>query len=414
MLEEESDSIPSVKRINLKVKNRPNNMLGPNSYDIYIGRDLTDIFLDDMESQKLKKFTILTDENVADAGHLENEIKALESINAEVIPLIMPPGEKFKTGKQYLDLANKLAEDPRIERSSILIALGGGVVGDMGGFLAATVKRGLKAYFQKPTSTVSQSDSSVGGKTGVDTESGVKNALGVFIQPNGVYIDVNTLRTTRNSDWLYKAAYHSGLAEIVKYAFSFNPRAVRYLERNVDGLKNMDLDVVAKALAYSVKIKRDIVQQDIGEQGIRAICNLGHTFGHAFETVANEVLAERDEIFPHGYAVSVGTVYAAALSMLNPHTGFTHDDFLRECTLLQKLDLPISLPVSMFDIPLERYLKEMSKDKKVEAGNIKFVLQDDVGKMHKVSDGPYGGNYKMGTGREIPIEHLEEAFTYVR
>jgi 3-dehydroquinate synthase len=305
-----------------------------------------------------KKSLIISDNNVYTlyGKPLEN---ALDSINSSHAHSIFPAGEESKT---LITMANHYhnAVKAGLDRRSIIIALGGGVPGDIAGFVAATYMRGID-FIQVPTSLLAMVDSSVGGKTGVDLPEG-KNLVGAFWQPKLVLIDPETLNT------LPEKEIKCGLAEIVKYAVIMDKDFFKLLEENIAGLNSLDLELYTKIIAHCCKLKAEVVAQDEREGGLRAILNYGHTFGHAIEAVADFQIG-------HGEGVAIGMSMAADLAV---KLGMLDEsDSKRQEALMEKLGLPYKL--NAYD-PQEIF-RAMSKDKKVESGSLRLVLPNRIGEV---------------------------------
>jgi 3-dehydroquinate synthase len=273
--------------------------------------------------------------------------------------VILPDGESFKT----LDTLNLIFDallEMRHNRTTTLIALGGGVIGDMTGFAAASYQRGVD-FIQIPTTLLSQVDSSVGGKTGVNHPRG-KNMIGAFYQPKAVLADTDVLKT------LPKRELAAGLAEVIKYGLIYDVEFLAWLEQNIDGLNACDPELLAYAIKRSCEIKAEVVAQDERESGIRAILNLGHTFGHAIET------EQGYGNWLHGEAVGAGMWMAADLS--HRLGWISAGDLARTETLLRRANLPVRAPE---DMSPERFIELMSLDKKVLDGRIRLVLLKQLG-----------------------------------
>ena len=305
------------------------------------------------------KALVVTNETVAPL-YLDAVLKRLAS--KQVDTLVLPDGERYKTLDTLNLIFSKLLEQ-RHDRKTTLIALGGGVVGDMTGFAAATYQRGVP-FVQVPTTLLSQVDSSVGGKTGVNHSLG-KNMLGAFHQPSAVVIDTQTLSTLPDRE------YSAGMAEVIKYGLIADLTFLNWLEDNVHKLLDRDPAALSYAIERSCKNKAEIVSADETEQGIRAILNLGHTFGHAIETF------EQYRGFLHGEAVAVGMIMAAHLSMLEGNIGSA--DVIRVKNLLQAFSLPVEPPLTMTE---KDFLSLMTLDKKVINGSMRLVLLQAVGEAY--------------------------------
>jgi 3-dehydroquinate synthase len=317
-----------------------------------------------MSQQPISSVVVLTDANVQQYGYPSQVAASIaeEGIAAHV--LSVPPGERSKT----IETANTLWEtllDDGVDRKSVLVAVGGGVVGDLGGFVAATYARGIR-FFQVPTSLLAQVDSSVGGKVGIDLTT-AKNMVGAFHQPLGVLIDTETLQTLPAEEYL------SGLGEVVKYGVSLDADFFHFLEENIDPIKRRDHAVLQKIVAECCRIKARIVIEDEQETaGLRILLNYGHTFGHAFEIASNYTML-------HGFAVSMGMICAARLAL---RLGLVDGEFLdRQLALHRALNLPVEFP-SEFEP--EQIVELMRHDKKSEFGKLRFVLPTALGQCRVV------------------------------
>jgi 3-dehydroquinate synthase len=288
--------------------------------------------------------------------------QGLKKNGFEVSAGVMPDGERFKTLETVKKLYG-LALKARLERNSIVIALGGGVAGDVAGFFAATYLRGLPLV-QAPTTLLAMVDSSVGGKTGVDLAQG-KNLVGAFYQPKAVWIDPSTLKT------LPKRHVTNGMAEIIKYGIIKDKGFFELLEKNLDPVKEISPKVFEKMILGSCKIKAAVVSKDEREEkGLREILNFGHTFGHAIETLGNY------KRFLHGEAVSMGMSIAARMAV---RLGLLDGASLERIeNLIEKIGLPSQVPQ---DIDPDRVFEVMGRDKKVRNGKARFVLPTDIGKV---------------------------------
>ncbi|WP_351015344.1 3-dehydroquinate synthase [Shewanella sp. AC91-MNA-CIBAN-0169] len=338
--------------------------LGDRSYPIYIGQDLMNdsgLFARYLTN---KKALIVSNDTIAPL-YLQ-QIQQAMSACARIETVILPDGEKFKD-LQHLDFIFTALLEHNFARDSVLVALGGGVVGDMTGFAAACYQRGIE-FIQVPTTLLSQVDSSVGGKTAVNHPLG-KNMIGAFYQPKSVIIDTLCLQTLPANE------FAAGMAEVIKYGIIWDADFFQWLEANVDALKSLQTDALNYAIAKCCQIKADVVAQDETEQGVRALLNLGHTFGHAIEAEMGY------GVWLHGEAVSAGTVLAAQtackLNLLDEQS------VERICRLMQAFDLPITAPESM---GFEQFIKHMRRDKKVLGGKIRLVLPTEIGKADVFSD----------------------------
>ena len=300
---------------------------------------------------------IVSDSNVAPL-YVE-KLKTL--IQREECPTwTMPAGEQEKTLSRFSELIHFLAEN-KLTRDSCILALGGGVVGDLAGFAAACYMRGID-FIQVPTTLLAMVDSSVGGKTAVDLPTG-KNLVGAFFQPKAVWIDPNVLATLPDRE------YKAGLAEVVKYGAIMDADFFAWLEDNTQALLNKQSEIVEQAIAKSCQYKADIVARDEHEQGDRALLNFGHTFGHALE-----VLLDYNSLV-HGEAVAIGMVLAAKFSV--EHGYAKSEDMQRLENLLETFGLPTKMPARLNP---EHILEKMRIDKKATAGEIRLVLWRGIGK----------------------------------
>ena len=339
--------------VNTKILNLE---LGDKSYPIYIGTDLLSsksLLTDHIQGNQVM---IVTNTTIAPL-YLEKLKAVLEGFNVETV--VLPDGEKFKT----LETLNKVFDalmKAKFDRSSTLVALGGGVVGDITGFAAASYQRGVN-FIQVPTTLLSQVDSSVGGKTGVNHELG-KNMVGAFYQPKAVIIDADTLDTLSNQE------YSAGMAEVIKYGLLGNADFLSMLEVNIESIMSRKKDLIIEIIFNSCKDKARIVALDEFERGKRALLNLGHTFGHGIENAFGY------GNYLHGEAVSIGMVMAAKLSMAEGY--LSHEDVLRVESILSKADLPITIKKS---IDSKTLIEAMSMDKKSIDGKIRLVLLKVLG-----------------------------------
>ncbi len=331
--------------------------LGARSYPIYIGRG--GLSKEALFSPHVKgnQVMVVTNETVAPL-YLERCLGSLAGLKCETV--ILPDGEQFKTLTTLNDIFTALLET-RCNRRVTLIALGGGVIGDMAGFAAACYQRGVP-FIQVPTTLLSQVDSSVGGKTGVNHALG-KNMIGAFYQPQCVIADTDTLNS------LDDRQLSAGIAEVIKYGLIADEAFFAWLENNLPKLMARDPDALAYAIEVSCKNKAKVVAADETEQGVRAILNLGHTFGHAIETGMGygEWL--------HGEAVAVGMVMAAELSS---RLGWlSAEDVARTKRLLLQANLPVQGPEAL---SVDQYVAHMAVDKKVLSGKIRLVLLREIGR----------------------------------
>jgi 3-dehydroquinate synthase len=339
--------------------------LGDRSYPIYVGEQLIGnptILHDHIHT---KNVVIVTNTTVAPL-YLDTVTKALGD-DKNILPIILPDGEQYKN-METLNIIYEALLKNKCDREVMLIALGGGVIGDITGFAAASFMRGVK-FIQMPTTLLSQVDSSVGGKTGINHALG-KNMIGAFYQPQCVIADVRLLKT------LPERELSAGLAEVIKYGLIRDAAFFAWLEKTMPSLINKDPSTLIEAVIRSCENKADVVAQDEFEssKGIRATLNLGHTFGHAIEHAMGY------GNWLHGEAVAVGMVMAAFLSQelgwLKP------DEFDRTKQLIADANLPINPP----DIPLDQFMGLMQSDKKSQGGHIHLILQKTIGDAILTSD----------------------------
>jgi 3-dehydroquinate synthase len=347
--------------------------LGDRSYPIFIGSD--EIRNADIASYVSgKKALIVTNETIAP---LYLELLERQLIDKQVSRVILADGEQYKNLDTLNLIFDRLIGDHH-DRKTTLIALGGGVVGDMTGFAAACYQRGVP-FIQIPTTLLAQVDSSVGGKTAVNHAMG-KNMIGAFYQPQAVIIDTDTLSTLPDRE------FQAGLAEVIKYGLIIDADFFQWLENNIDLLLQRDKQTLAYAIELSCVSKARIVAEDETEQGIRAILNLGHTFGHAIETFQNY------KQWIHGEAVAAGMVMAAELSVISGD--LPEADLQRTKALLQRCSLPVAPPA---DMTAEDFTQLMLRDKKVLDGQLRLVLLKRLGEA-SVTD-------------QFSIDHLNQVLT---
>lgn len=334
--------------------------LGDRSYPIHIGAGNLPRIGEFLEQAGLRgKVAVVTNPTVAQLC-LDTVGNALEESGFAVTPVLIPDGEEYKTVKSLQTIYDCLIAQ-RFERKSCVLALGGGVVGDMAGFAAATYLRGVP-YVQVPTTLLAQVDSSVGGKTGVNHADG-KNLIGAFYQPRLVLIDVSVLRT------LPRRELCAGLAEVIKYGVIEDAQFFRLLEQEIAAIARLDEDLLIETIATSCAIKARVVEVDEREHDYRAVLNFGHTIGHALEAVTGYTQ------FLHGEAVAVGMAKAALLST---RYGFCDAESLqRVVQLLANAGLPSEIPG---DVSLTGVIQAMEVDKKAAGGKIKFVMCEGIGK----------------------------------
>jgi 3-dehydroquinate synthase len=346
--------------------------LGERAYDILIGDGLLARAGGEISSRiKGRKAAIITDENVGPL-YLEALMDSLEVDGIEAVSLTLPAGEKTKSFDHLTKVCDVLLE-ARIERNDTVIALGGGVIGDLTGFAAGIVRRGVR-FVQIPTSLLSQVDSSVGGKTGINARQG-KNLVGIFNQPDLVLADTSVLNT------LSEREFRAGYAEVAKYGLIDKPEFFDWLERNWR-------DVFAggsartEAIALSCQAKADVVV-DERENGRRALLNLGHTFGHALEAATHYDSSR----LVHGEGVSIGMVlaheFSARLNLASPDDAKRVEKHLKEVGLPTRIsEIPGDLP------PADVLMQAIAQDKKVKSGQLTFILTHGIGQSFVADDVP--------------------------
>ncbi len=345
--------------------------LGDRSYDIHVGSGLI-ARAGELIAPVLrqKRVIVISDENVAPC-YLSPLTKSLEAAGITVSDIVLPAGEQTKSLDHFQDLTHRIL-DKKIERGTALVALGGGVIGDLTGFAAATLLRGID-FIQVPTTLLSQVDSSVGGKTGINTRHG-KNLLGAFYQPRLVLADIDTLDTLPHREVL------AGYAEVVKYGLINDPDFFAWLEENGEALCDGDKALRQHAVLVSCKSKAQIVAADEREASVRALLNLGHTFGHALEAETGfsaQLL--------HGEAVAIGIVMAHDLSAM---MGLCEEqDASRVRNHFEAVGLYAS-PARLANVSwkTDALLHHMASDKKVKDGKVTFILTRGIGQAFIASD----------------------------
>jgi len=351
--------------------------LGERSYEIRLGTEsLGDLGAACLEvGLKGKRVLVVSDENVAPL-YLDRVADSLASKGLAVTTLVLPAGEPTKSAAQLAEVW-EAAVEARLDRKSFLVALGGGVIGDLGGLGAASFLRGVP-FVQVPTSLLAMVDSAVGGKTGINLPQG-KNLVGAFHQPALVSVDLSVLRT------LPAREFHAGMAEVIKYGVIHDAELFDFIEANADRLNALEADALRHVVRRSCEIKADVVRQDEREGGLRAILNFGHTLGHAIENVRGygEWL--------HGEAIAAGMVYAARVSE-RVH-GFPAEDTERLTTLLRAFDLPVAWE----GLEWEAVYTAMTADKKAADAVPRFVLARSLG--------------DVGLPEEVDADVLRSVFT---
>jgi 3-dehydroquinate synthase len=336
--------------------------LGDRSYDIELGLGL------DQAGGRLKelglgqKMALVTNPTVKKL-HGQRLVASLKAAGFMVMSIEVPDGEKHKN----LDWANAIYTallTNGFDRKSALVAFGGGVIGDLTGFAAATFMRGVP-FVQVPTTLLSMVDSSVGGKTGVNHPMG-KNMIGAFYQPKKVLMDLAVLKTLPKEEFL------SGLAEVIKYGVIFDSGFFDYIEKNRDKVLSLEPDALVHIIERSCEIKAEVVSKDEREGGLRAILNFGHTVGHAIETAENYTMR-------HGEAVAIGMVYASRLAHRTGLCAASVPERVEK--LISSYGLPTSISTLSRRPSVTELMDAMQIDKKAEGGKVKFVLPSRIGEV---------------------------------
>ena len=348
-----------------------------NSYEIVIGEEVIDrAGLTGKVKDQTDRYVIVTDANV-NPLYGRRVLERLQASSRPVDIIEIPAGEHSKSLETVRRVTRRLV-GLGASRKSLIIALGGGVVGDVAGFVASIYMRSIP-YIQIPTTLLAQVDSSVGGKTGVDLLEG-KNLVGTFYQPKAVYIDLSVLKTLSDRD------FGNGLAEIIKYSIIANHGLFELLEQENVGIKKRDVPLMKNLVGRSCKIKAGIVEMDEKESDLRRVLNFGHTIGHALEAASNYGLS-------HGEAVAIGMVGAAMISHKLSH--LDEDAFGRIVSLIESYGLPTKIPAGMETAKISGF---MTTDKKVVGGQLHFVLAKAIGVPFVTPEVPSG----------IVVEVIEE------
>ncbi len=368
-----------VKEIDM-AKDIPVSYMGKHKYDIKIRHDFNNI-IEAIQSLRIPsniRLCIVTDSNVS-KYHLDSIKTLLSTQSYDIYEFIFNAGEQYKNLETVNKLYTFLIEN-HFDRNDFLIALGGGVVGDLTGFAAATYLRGIR-FIQVPTTLLSQVDSSIGGKTGVDCMQ-YKNMVGAFYQPSLVYINLSTLNTLPDTD------YYSGMGEIIKHSLIADCNYYNLLKNSVLDVKRKDLNVLEDIIYKSCLIKRDVVEKDPKELGLRANLNFGHTIGHAIEKLTDFSLL-------HGYCVAIGCVAAGYICMRLGN--ISNIELIDIQNLIKSYNLYDKINNSTLDS--NDILKATKSDKKMDSGKIKFVLLKAIGEAY--------------ISKEISDEMILEAINYV-
>lgn len=329
------------------------------SYEIHIGEGILDRIGMAFGKDDCSMRCIIITDRAIDALHGERVQTALEKSGLRIDRIVLPPGEETKVMSTVLSLSERL-NALGADRKTVLLALGGGVIGDLTGFTASIYMRGIP-FLQLPTTLLAQVDSSIGGKTGVDTPFG-KNMLGTFCQPKGVFIDTDFLQT------LPEDTFRSGFAEVIKYGAIENPALLDDLENAAGEDRLRETSFLQKIIMSSCLIKKNVVELDEHEHGLRRILNFGHTVGHAVEASSGYSLS-------HGEAVAVGMMAAGRLS--ERLYGLPREEKERITAAIRSVGLPQRIPAGM---EIEDILDRLSADKKKEGGTIHFAMIRSLGK----------------------------------
>lgn len=335
--------------------------LGERSYDIAIGSDSLGEVGEHIKSFGLSPKIVLVSNPTVFSIYGERVSVSVKKAGFNPFTVIIPDGEEYKDLLWVQHIYDELLA-AKLDRSSALVALGGGVVGDITGFAASTYMRGI-SYIQVPTTLLAQVDSSVGGKTGVNHKLG-KNMIGTFWQPGLVWVDVETLKTLPKRELL------AGIAEVIKYGVIRDKELFNFIEANREKILNLDSNILTHIIKRSCEIKAEIVSKDEREAGLRAILNFGHTIGHAIETVTEY------KRFLHGEAVAVGMCVESRLSLM---LGLINaEQVSRIESVIRAFGLPSEMPAHM---DINGLLSSIQLDKKATAGELKFILPEKIGSV---------------------------------
>ena len=334
--------------------------LGENGYSIYIGENILSEIGEYVKELRVGSRILLVTNPTVRALYGQIVFDSLNKSGFEVILGEIPDGEKYKS----LDSASYLynvAFENNLDRKCAVLALGGGVIGDLAGFVAATYMRGVP-FIQVPTTLLAQVDSSVGGKVAVNHPKG-KNIIGAFYQPKLVFTDIATLKT------LPEREFRAGMAEVIKYGIIWDKEFFSYLMNNIKDINGLKAENIAHIVRTSCAVKARVVEKDEKEEGLRAILNYGHTFGHAYEALTGY------KTYLHGEALAIGMVSAAILAV---RLGMITD---QEEKSICRLLADYGLPVVFKDLSIDDIINKMYYDKKAESGKIKFILPEQIGRV---------------------------------
>jgi 3-dehydroquinate synthase len=337
--------------------------LADRSYDILIGRNLLPRVGDHLVRRERTRRALVVTNPVINKLYGKILSEGLQNAGLEMGCVEIPEGETHKTLQDAQTVYDHLIQN-QYDRSTLLVALGGGVIGDMTGFIAATFLRGVP-YIQVPTTLLSQVDSSVGGKTAVNHPQG-KNLIGAFYQPQLVAIDLDTLSSLPADE------FRAGMAEIIKYGIIEDPKLFAFLEKNSEKILAQDTECLEHIIETSCTIKAKVVERDERESSYRMVLNFGHTIGHAVEALTDY------SQFKHGEAIAIGMVYAAKLSC---QLGQCSEEAVQRIeSLVKQYGLPSRLP----EFSVDEYIQTMYRDKKAHDKNIRFILVKDIGRVEIV------------------------------
>jgi 3-dehydroquinate synthase len=330
-----------------------------NSYNIYIDKGILQKIGDILVKEKKPcRSLLITDTNIEKIyGNIVAESLIRNKFDVRIVSL--KPGEDQKTLETAITLYD-VCFDHKLDRHSMIVALGGGVVGDISGFVASTFMRGIP-FIQIPTSLLAQVDSSIGGKVAVNHPKG-KNMIGCFYQPKAVFIDTDALST------LPAVEFVVGLVEVIKYGVIRNAELFEYIEKHLHDILQLNHTALLKIIADSCRIKTGVVEEDEKEVYLRAILNYGHTIGHAIETLTNY------NKYRHGEAIAIGMLYATKIAI---EIGLTNNKvYERQVSLIKRLGLPLTIDLKPGDI-----IKMLYTDKKVISGKLRFILPKKIGEV---------------------------------
>ncbi len=347
--------------------------LGERSYAIKIGTDIGDKLIESLATSisDVSHWILIADSNVS-VSFAEQVQSKMASFGWRSTKIVVPSGERSKSTEELTRLWNELLT-LHVDRKSVIVSIGGGVVGDLAGFVASTFNRGLR-FVQIPTTLLAMVDSSVGGKTGINLPA-AKNIVGAFWQPQLVWIDTMSLNTLPDREFI------SGLAEVVKYGIILDPKLFEYLEQNAEKIVHRDSACIETIVRRSCELKAEVVAQDERETtGLRAILNYGHTFGHALEAITDY------GVYLHGEAVAIGMTMAASLAVRLKK--WESVDAERQSVLLKRLGLPTAVDTKWKrSVPFaDAMLEAMQRDKKTLHGKLNFILPTRIGHVQSFSD----------------------------